>query len=163
MVTTDEIEEQDLTKSDVLDREFEEPMQHVEMLPEWEEYPEEAPGENTRVEDDVLKWERDGFSVELESDGAIGWKARVSVPSEVGGMYAMPKLIKANPEPKRGFVEDVTVEDYAATEVVLWYQENFQPTYEVNKWIDARIEDAESSQAFQEEVEEKLAAASENE
>jgi protein gp37 len=60
MVAKEEIEKQNLTTDDVMTREFVEPQQEVEWLSEWDEYPEEQPGENARIEQlrsiDARRW-----------------------------------------------------------------------------------------------------------
>lgn len=163
MVSEDEIQEKNLTTDDVLDREVVEPQQGVEWLPEWDEHPEERPGENTRIEDDTLLWERDGFEVELESYETTHWKATVSIPEEVGQWHPRDFDLKCSPIPEHGFVKEVETEEYATVKAVLILQENFQPTWEVNHFIDHLLEGAQNSQEFQEDLENKLSLASENE
>mgnify|MGYP000058942433 CR=1 FL=1 len=162
MVTKDQIEEEELTPDEVMDREFVEPQQDVRVLPEWEEYPEEAPGDNVRIEDDELVWERDGFEARLTSYETTHWQADISIPKSVGKWQARPVDVKCKPVPEHGYVDDVEIEDYTTVGVTLILQENFQPTFAVNNFIDHLIEQAEGSEAFQEEVEEKMAVAREN-
>lgn len=163
MVTTEEIREDDLTKDDVLDVEVEEPQREVEWLPEWDEYPEERPGENTRIEDGVLIWERDGFEARLESYETTHWKAEVTIPEPVGQWYPREFDLKCAPKPEHGFVESVETESYITTGATLVIAENFQPTWEVNAWIDYLLESMEHSQEFQDDLTEKLSVASDNE
>jgi hypothetical protein len=163
MVSEDQIREEGLTKDDVLDVETEQPQQEVEWLPEWDEHPEEQPGENARIEDGVLIWERDGFEARLESYETTHWRATVTIPEEVGQWYPREFDLKCSPKPEYGFVESVETEEYVTTGAVLIITENFQPTWEVNAWIDYLLESSEQSQQFQDELTNKLAVASENE
>lgn len=163
MVTKEEIERDGLTTEDVLDRAFEEPQMDVEWLPEWDKYPEEQPGENTRIEDNTLIWERDGFEARLESFETTHWKAELAIPEEVGKYYPRGFDLKCHPLPEYGFVKDVERDSYTTVGATLIIQENFQPVYEVNKFIDKLVETAEQSEQFQQEVEEKMALARENE
>ncbi len=164
MVDTETIEQEGLTTEDVLDSEVVEPQQGVEWLPEWDEYPEERPGENTRIEDDTLIWEREGgFEARLESYEMTHWKAEVTIPESVGEYYPREFDLKCHPRPEYGFVKDVEQEDYATVGATLILQENFQPVWEVNKFIDELAEEAEESQEFREDLEEKLSVARENE
>lgn len=162
MVSIDRIREEGLTKDEVLDREFEEPRQEVEIVPEWDEEPDSAPGENVRIEDDQLVWERDGFAVRLESYRTTHWRAVVDIPEDVAKWYPRDIDLKIKP-PRQGFVESVTTEEYHAEQAELILSANFQPTWEVNNWIDDLIESAEGSEEYQQEIEEKMAVARENE
>lgn len=163
MVTKEEIEEQGLTTDDVLDVEVERPRDEVEWLPEWDDHPEERPGENTRIEDETLIWERDGFEARLESYETTHWRSEVSIPSEIGQWYPREIDLQCRPDPEYGYVESVDLKDYEASKAVLILQENFQPTWEVNRWIDGLIQNAEESQQFQNEISEKLDVARNNE
>lgn len=156
------IQEEEMTTEEVLDRYTEEPRTSVEMLPEWEEYPEEAPGENTRVEDDTLIWERDGFEIRLESFETTHWKADISVPHEYGKHYARPIDAKCGLGTEHTYVEDVETEDYALSSVTLLTAANFMPVHEVQKFVDAIIDDAQASEQFIEEMEAKLDAAADS-
>lgn len=162
MVTKDQIEEEELTTEEVIDREFVEPQQEVRILPEWEEYPEERPGENLRIEDDQLVWERDGFEARLWSHETTHWKAQITIPREYGKYDPRPVDMKSKSIPEYGFVESVEMDDYAAVGVTLVLQENFQPTYEVNKFIDHLIERKEGAEEREQEIKELMGAAREN-
>lgn len=162
MVSIDRIREEGLTKDEVLDREFEEPRQEVEILPEWNEEPDAAPGESVYIEDDQLVWERDGFEVRLESYRTTHWRAVVDIPEDVAKWYPRDIDLKIKP-PEQGFVESVATEEYHAEQAELVIAANFQPTWEVNNWIDDLIKSAEGSEEYQQEIEEKMAAARENE
>lgn len=162
MVSIDRIREEELTKDEVLSREFEEPKQEVEIVPEWEEYPEEAPGENVRIEDDQLVYEREDFEVRMESYRTTHWRVEVEIPEYVGKWHPRDIDLKIRP-PEQGFVESVETEDYEVVQATLIISSNFQPVYEVNKWIDGLVESAEGSEEFHQEVEEKMAAARDNE
>ncbi|NLV14349.1 hypothetical protein [Haloarcula argentinensis] len=161
MVSKDEIQQDGLTTDDVMDREFEQPKREPEWLPEWDEYPEERPGENTRIEDGTLIWERDGFEVRLESYETTHWRVGLDIPKDVGQYYPREFDLKCHPLPEYGFVKAVEQEDYSTVGATLIIQENFQPVYEVNKFIDELVESAEQSEQFREDVEEKMAAARE--
>lgn len=157
------IREEGLTTDDVMNREFVEPQTDVEMLPEWEEFPEERPGENLRIEENVLIWERDGFEARLESYETTHWKAHITIPKEIGKWQPRPIDLKCKSYPEYGYVEDVETEDYSAVGATIILQDNFQPTWEVNHFIDKLIEEAEGGAEYEKEVEEMLAAARENE
>lgn len=148
------------TIDDVLDS-YEQPQTEVKWLPEWDDHPEERPGENTRLEDGVLRWEKDGFDVRLESYETTHWKATVSIPEWVGEYFPRSFDLKCTPLPEYGFVKSVAIEDYAATEATLIIQSNYQPTWEVNNWIEARVLDAEEQQEFMDEVSERISDANE--
>jgi len=163
MVSKEEIEAEGMTKQEVLDVETVQPRTEVEWVPEWDEHPSEQPGENTRIEDDTLIWERDGFAARLESYETTHWKATVELPSHVGELYPREIDLKASPKPEHGFVESVAIEGYEAAEAVLILQANYQPTYEVNKWINYLLEQAEESHQFRDDLEEKLSAAAQSE
>lgn len=164
MVSPETIENEGLTTDDVLDREVVEPQQEVKWLPEWDEYPEEQPGENARIEDDTLIWERDGgFEARLESYETTHWKAEVTIPESVGQYYPREFDLKCHPLPEYGYVKSVERDGYTTVGATLIIQENFQPVYEVNKFIDELAESAEESEQFREELEEKLSVARENE
>lgn len=163
MVTKDQIQDDGLTKEDVLDVETEQPQQEVEWLPEWDDHPEERPGENTRIEDGVLLWERDGFEASLESYETTHWKAAVNIPESVGQYYPREFDLKCSPRPEYGFIDDVEQDEYTTTQATLVIQENYQPTWEVNAFIDMLIETRDQSEQFREELGDKLAVASENE
>jgi hypothetical protein len=163
MVTKDQIREDGLTEEEVLDREVVEPQESVEFLPEWEEWPEEQPGENTRIEDETLIWERDGFKAQLSNIGPTKWRAEIDVPEAYNDGWGRPIDLKTEPHPEYGFVEDATFEDYTLQHVTLVLSENYQPTVEVNSYIDFLIETAGSVEEFQNDLEEKLELAQENE
>lgn len=167
MVSEERIRKDELTKDEVLDLEVEEPKDDVEIIPEWEESPEERPGDNLHIDEtgdrNELVWERDGFEARLWNHEMTHWKATISIPREYGQHHPRPVDLKCSPIPEYGFVEDVDVEDYAATVATIVIQDNFMPTWEVNKFIDELIESAASADAFQEELTEKLSIASENE
>lgn len=163
MVSKEEIERQGLTTDDVMDREFAQPQREVKWLPEWDEHPEERPGENTRIEDETLIWERDGFEARLESYETTHWRAHIAIPKDVGEYYPRPFDLKCHPLPEYGFVKQTEQEDYATVGATLIISENFQPVFEVNEFIDALVDSAEQSEQFREEIEEKMAAARENE
>lgn len=163
MVSEEEIRDEGLTTDDVLETEVVTPQQTVEWVPEWDEYPEERPGENTRIEDETLIWERDGFEARLESMEATHWRATIDVPQKVGETYAREIDIKSKPLPEYGFVDNAVIEDYAVNQVTVVISENFQPVFEVNQFIDHLIEDAEGFEEFQEDLERKLSAAKQNE
>lgn len=152
-----------MTTDDVLDRELVEPQESVEMLPEWEDYPEERPGENLRIEDETLIWERDGFEARLSSMEPTKWRAEIDVPEDLGSTWAREIDLKCRPYPEHGFVESAEFEDYSLRAVTLVLSENFQPTYDVNSYIDGLIEDAEGFEEFQKDLDEKLEMARENE
>ena len=152
MVSRDEIEAEALTTEDVLDVETEQPQTDVRILPEWEEYPEERPGENLRIEDNTLLYERDGFEVAIESYETTHWRVDLSIPEEVGKWYPRPLDLKCRPLPEHGFVESVDTSDsYEASSATLIIQENFQPTFEVRKFIEYLLDNAEASEQFTEE------------
>jgi len=163
MVSHEEIQQDGLTTDEVMSREFAEPQREVEWLPEWEECPEEQPGDNARIEDNTLMWERDGFEARLESYETTHWQAEIEMPKAVGQYYPREVDLKCHPLPEYGFVKDVEQDDYSTVGATLIIQANFQPVFEVNEFIDELVESAEQSEAFREEVEEKLAAARENE
>lgn len=163
MVTKQEIEEQGLTTDDVMDREFGQPRTDVKWVPEWDEYPEERPGENTRIEDDTLIWERDGFEVRLESYETTHWKADLTIPEDVGQYYPREFDLKCHPLPEYGFIKDTEQESYCTVGATLILNANFQPVFEVNKFIDELVDSAERSKEFREEITEKMAVARENE
>lgn len=163
MVSEDEIREEELTPDDVLETEVVTPQQEVKWLPEWDEYPEERPGDNTRIEDGTLIWERDGFEARLESMEATHWRAEIDVPEEIGKVYAREIDVKSKPIPEYGFVESARMDDYKLRQATIVLAENFQPVFEVNQFIDQLIEDAEGFEQFQEDLENKLSVARENE
>lgn len=163
MLSDDEIQEKDLTTGDVLDHEFVEPQQDVEWLPEWDDHPEEQPGENARIEENTLIWEKSGFEARLESYETTHWRAEVDIPEQVGKHYPRGLDLKCNPIPEYGFIKDVKREDYTTVGATLIIQENFQPVYEVNEFIEDLAESAAESEKFMNEVEEKMAVARENE
>lgn len=163
MVSEDRIREENLTKGDVLDRMTETPQQSVEWLEVWDDHPEERPGENTRIEDETLIWERDGFEARLESFETTHWRAELDVPERVGKWFPREIDLKAAPKPEYGYVESVETESYAVTEATIVLCENFQPTYEVNAFIDYLLEKADGSEQFQDDLESALAVAGENE
>lgn len=147
------------TPEDLLEAEMVTPQEEVEIPPEWEEHPEEQPGENTRIEDGELRWESDGFDVRLWNLEPTKWKAVISIPTEVGGVWAREMDIKCRPMPHYGFVDSAVVEDYKVREVTLILSENFQPVHEVNAYIESLREDAETFQERQQEWAEKIAEA----
>ncbi|NHN50017.1 hypothetical protein G9464_20830 [Halostella sp. JP-L12] len=163
MVSEDRIEEEGLTTEDVLKYETVEPQEGVEWLPEWDDHPEERPGENTRIEDDTLIWEKEGFEARLTHIEPTKWRAVVDVPPEYGETYAREIDVKCKPIPEHGFVESADTEDYELQQATLVLSENFQPIREVNRFIEKLIEDTEGFKEFQEDLENKLAAARENE
>lgn len=148
---------------EVLDGFVERPQEEVEWLPEWDEELEERPGKNTRIEDNTLIWERDGFEARLESTEVTHWRAEIDIPERVGQWFAREIDLKASPRPEYGFVESVETENYAATAATIVIQENYQPTWEVNKFIDYLLESAQDSEDFQQVVEERLEDARANE
>ena len=160
MVSVDKIEEEEMTREEVMDREFAQPMDEVEILQEWEDYPEERPGENLHIDDGWLIWERDGFEARLESFETTHWRALVTIPDDVGSWLPRPIDLQCRKVPEHGFIKSVETEDYSAREAELILQENFMPTYEVNKFIDDLIEFKEGSEERQQQIEEKLNAAS---
>jgi hypothetical protein len=160
MVTKDQIREEELTSEDVLDRITAEPRREPEWVPEWDEHPEERPGENTRLEEGTLIWERDGFEVRLESYETTHWRVEVDIPEHVGQWMPREIDMKAN-TPEAGYVDEVETESYHTVGAVLIFQTNFQPVYEVNRWIDDQLQYAEDSEEFTSEVEEKLEVAKE--
>lgn len=163
MVTKEEIKQDELTTDEVMSREFAEPQREIKWLPEWDDHPEEQPGENARIEDETLIWERDGFEARLESYETTHWKAEIEIPKDVGQYYPREFDLKCHPIPEYGFVKAVEQEGYATVGATLIIQANFQPVFEVNTFIDELVESAEQSEQFREEVEEKMAAARENE
>lgn len=162
MVSKDKIKTEGLTPDDVMDRHFEQPQTDVEWLPEWDEFPEEQPGENARIEDNALIWERDGFEARLESYETTHWRAEIDIPERVGKYYPREIDLKCHPLPEHGFVENVERDDYTTIAATLIIQANFQPVFEVNKFIDELLKSAQESEQFQEEIEEKMAVAREN-
>ena len=162
MVSKEEIREKGLTTDDVLDLETERPMEEVEILPEWEEDPANAPGKNVRIEGDQLVYERDGFEVRMESHQATHWRVVVSIPDYVAKWYPRDIDLKIS-APENGFVDDVETEDYQAVEATLVISANFMPTWEVSGWIDDLIDRAEKSEEFHNDVAEKMSVARENE
>lgn len=162
MVDLDRIKEEGMTQEEVLDRYTVEPQQEVEWLPEWDEYPEERPGENARIEEETLTWERDGFEVRLESYETTHWRAGVDLPERVGEHYPREIDLKCHPLPEYGFVESVELDGYTATSATLIIQENHQPVFEVNQFIDKLLESADHSEQFMEDLEDGLEAASED-
>lgn len=163
MVTREEIEQDELTTDEVMSRELVEPQSDVEWLPEWDEFPDEQPGDNARIEDNTLIWERDGFEVRLESYETTHWRAEIDMPENIGQYYPREFDLKCNPLPKYGFVKEVEQDEYTTVGVTLIIQENFQPVFEVNNFIDDLVESAEEAEKFREDVEEKLSAARKNE
>lgn len=163
MVSTDEIERDGLTTDDVMDREFAQPQREVKWRPEWDEHPEEQPGESTRIEDDTLIWENGEFEARLESYEMTHWQAEIEIPKDVGQYYPRGFDLKCHPLPEYGFVKDVERDGYSTVSATLIIQENFQPVFEVNQFIDELTESAEQSEEFREEVGEKMATARENE
>lgn len=163
MVSKERIKEENLTAEDVMDRELVEPEEEVSWVPEWDEAGEEAPGENTRIEDGTLIWERDGFEARLESHNTTHWRAEIQIPEGVGEYYPRPIDLKSHPRPEHGFVKDVDTDGYAAVRAVLIIKSNFQPTWEVNAFIDDLIESKEKSDQFREELTEKMELARRNE
>lgn len=163
MVSKDRIREEELTTEDVLDIETERPKDEVEILDVWERHPEEAPGDNVRIDAGWLKWERDGFDVQLESYKTTHWRATVTVPEEIGGWFPREIDLKSSKQPESGYIETVETEDYKVAQATLILGEMFMPTREINNWIDELLEYAEGSEEFQEELEEKMAVAQENE
>lgn len=161
MVDIDQIEEEELTEGEVLERFTAEPQQDVEWLPEWDDHPEEQPGENTRIEDGTLIWERDGFEARLESYETTHWRAELTIPEKVGEHYPRPVDLKCHPLPEHGFVESVEQDGYTTSGAVIVIAENFQPVYEVNRFIDELIESAEESKQFMEALETGLEVAKE--
>jgi len=163
MVTKDQIREEDLTPDDVLGREIVEPQETPKILPVWEEHPEERPGENVRLDDETLVWERDGYEARLSNIEPTKWRAEIAVPDTYSGGWARPIDLKCRPHPEHGFVEDAAFEDYELEHVTLVLSENFQPVYEVNQYIEFLIESDGMVEEFQEELDAKLDAARENE
>ncbi|WP_123619568.1 hypothetical protein [Halorubrum sp. CSM-61] len=164
MVSKDKIEADGLTTEDVLDVETAQPQTEVRILPEWEEHPEERPGENLRIEENTLLYDRDGFEVAIESYETTHWRVELSIPKEVGKWYPRPLDLKCLSVPEYGFVESVETSDsYETIGATLIIQENFQPTFEVREVIEHLLENAEASEEFTEELDEKLEAARENE
>lgn len=161
MVDIDQIEEEELTESEVLDRYTAEPQQEVEWIPEWDENPEKRPGENTRIEDGTLIWERDGFEARLESYETTHWRAEVDIPESVGEHFPRPVDLKCKPHPEHGFVDTVRQDGYTTTGAVIVLAENFQPVYEVNRFMDKLRESAEESEQFMEDLEAGLEVAKE--
>lgn len=162
MVSIEEIEEEGLTTDDVMDREFVTPQNEVEWVPEWDEFPEEQPGENTRIEDDTLIWERDGFKIRLESYETTHWRVEIDIPKDVGQYYPREFDLKCNPLPEYGFIKEVEQDGYSTVGATLIHGANFQPVFEVNKFIDDLVESAEEAEQFREDVEEKMSAARQN-
>lgn len=152
-----------MTSEDVLDRYTATPRDSVEWVPEWDENPDAQPGENTRIEDDILLWERDGFEVMLESYETTHWRALVTIPERVGELHPRPFDLKCNPLPEHGFIKSVEQDSYVTTEAELILQANFQPVFEVNKFIDSLLESHDEAREFQEELEAGLDVAQENE
>ena len=164
MVSKDEIEAESLTTEDVLEVEAAQPQTDVRILPEWEEHPEERPGENLRIEENTLLYERDGFEVAIESYETTHWRVDLTIPEEVGKWYPRPLDLKCLSVPEYGFVESVETSDsYETIGATVIIQENFQPTFEVRKFIEHLLDNAERSEQFTEELDEKLDAARENE
>lgn len=91
------------------------------------------------------------------------WKAELTVPREYGKYHPRPIDLKCSPLPKHGFVEDVESDEYVTVGATLVIVENFQPTFEVNKFIDKLIDDAEVAEAFTDDLESKLSVARESE
>lgn len=163
MVDIDRIEEEDMTAEEVLDRYTAQPRDTVEWIPEWDDHPEERPGENTRIEDETLIWENGEFEIRLESYETTHWKAVVSVPEDVGELYPRDIDLKCHPLPEHGYVESVEIDDYVATAVTLILAENFMPIHEVNTFVDDLRDDAAESQQFMDNLEAGLEAASDGE
>lgn len=163
MVDIEQIREDELTTEDVMDSTFEQPKEEVEWLPEWDEFPEERPGENARIKGGVLIWEREGFEVRMESYETTHWRVELQIPERVGQYYPREFDLKCHRLPEYGFIKSVERDGYITAGATLIIQENFQPVFEVNKFIDELLESAEQSEQFREEVEEKMAAARENE
>ncbi|MFW6435902.1 MAG: hypothetical protein ACOCY1_05920 [Halovenus sp.] len=163
MVDIDQIEEEEMTSEEVLDRYTAEPQTEPEWVPEWDEYPEERPGDNTRIEDDALLWERDGFAVRLESYETTHWRIEIEIPEHVGEHYPRGFELKCRPKPEYGFVKSVEQKDYVTTGATLIIAENRQPVYEVQAFIDDLLESAEQSQQFIDDIEEAMAVAKGNE
>lgn len=151
-MTTDEPE----TREEVLDRHVAKPKTEVEIIPEWEEYPEERPGENLHIEDNTLHWERDGFAVALESYETTHWRAEIDIPEDIGRWYPREIDLKCHPKPEYGYVDETTIEDYHTVGATVVISANMQPVYEVQAFIDSLLEAAEESEQFTEEISEKL-------
>ena len=163
MVSKEEIERRGLTTDDVMASEIAEPQDEVVWPPEWDENPDAQPGENARIEDETLIWENGEFEARLESYETTHWRSVIEIPKWVGEYYPRGFELKCRPRPKHGFVESVETEDYCVVGATLIHQENLQPVYEVNKFIDELRESAKQSEQFRQEVEEKMAAARQNE
>lgn len=163
MVDLDRIEEEQMTEGEVLDRYTEQPMDCVEWLPEWDEYPEEQPGENACIQDDTLLWENGEFVVRLKSHETTHWKAEIDIPEPIGEHYVRPIDIKCRRLPEYGFVSDVRTEDYVTAGVTLVISENFMPIHELNKYIDDLRDSAKESQRFMDDLEAGLEAAKDSE
>jgi hypothetical protein len=163
MLDEDEIREQELTTDDVLDRHLAEPQTEVEWVPEWDEDPDVRPGENCRIEDGVLIFERKGFEARIESYETTHWKVDLDIPETVGEWYPREIDLQCHPRPEHGFIRDVETEDYFASQATLIIQANRQPVWEVEKFIDELAENAQESAEFRDELSEKLAVARENE
>jgi len=165
MVSKERIREEGLTTDDVMKREFAEPQDTVEWVPEWDDNPETRPGENVQITHDgeVLEWERDGFEVGLESWETTHWMAAVTIPERVGKYYPREVDLKCYPLPEHGYVDHVETVEYRATMANLVIQANFQPIWEVNNFIDQLLEDAKASEQREQEIGEKMATARENE
>lgn len=151
-----------MDSEEVLDRYTVEPQTEVEWVPEWDEFPEEQPGENTHIEDDVLIWERDGFVVRLESWETTHWRAEIAIPENVGEHFARPFDLKCKPFPEYGFIKSVEMDGYTAASAEVILAANRQPVYEVNNIVDQLLEEAEQNEQFMENLEEGLAVAEDN-
>jgi len=91
-------------------------------LPEWEKHPEERPGENLRIEENTLLYERDGFEVAIESYKTTHWRVDLSIPSRsASGTHG--RSISRLSVPEYGFVDSVETSDsYAAIGATLIIQ-----------------------------------------
>lgn len=174
--SVEEIEEQAMTQHEVADHIGVQPSDTVTWHPEWDEHPEEQPGKNARIEDEVLIWEQeydvDGvdepvcFEARLECEETTVWKAVVSLPEYVGKNYPRSVDLQCRPDPEYGFVETVEMADdpdvYAAREATLYYKDNFQPTVQVECWMRDLLKDALDFEASMAAIDEKMAAAKAN-
>lgn len=149
MVAEDRTHNEGQTEDDRLAHESDRPTT-VEWYPEWDD-PEERPGENTRIDDETLIWERDGFTVRLTHHEALYWRAVISLPASIGRRYERPIDLQTVPFPEYGTVTSVDVEDHVAQSAELLLAGNYQPIWELNNWIDYLLDSATETQTIEDD------------
>jgi hypothetical protein len=180
MVAPDRIEDEGLSADDVLQKELvmpEDAPTEPHWVPEWDEWPEEQPGDEAWMDEDsegrtaLVFTTDDGFRVELVCLDYSDWQARIGIPEDVGSYIVDEHTFKARHpvmlgDIPMGYVDEVLwrgEDSYDAEAVVIRISEaEGMPVSEVESFVRGlREEHAETLQGM-DDLGEKLNVAREN-